>query len=278
MDRRRTPANARVALESATSAPANLPRVAGVPARIAAPVADLLAAPEGSRDRQLLFGDTVTLIEARNGFSFVQAQKDGYVGYLPDTALAAPQEATHWVSSPATHLYAKPDFKSADRLSLSFGSRVQITSQRGRFCETPDGFIPAQHVTPLGEHLADPTAVAALFLGTPYLWGGNAAFGIDCSGLIQAACLACGIPCPGDSDMQAAELGALLPEGTPPQRGDLLFWKGHVALVVSGDTLIHANVHHMAVAYEPLDAAIERIAQQGDGPVTAHRRLPVVEV
>ena len=53
------------------------------------------------------------------------------------------------------------------------------------------------------------------------------------------------------------------------QRGDLLFWKGHVAIVVDGDRLIHANAHHMAVAYEEIAAAIARIAAQGEGPVIA---------
>jgi len=119
----------------------------------------------------------------------------------------------------------------------------------------------------------DPVTIATVLLGTPYLWGGNSAFGIDCSGLVQAACMVCGIACPGDSDMQAAGLGQLVTDGSPPRRGDLLFWKGHVAWVSGPDTILHANAHHMAVAYEGLVAAVARIAAQGGGPVTAHRRL-----
>jgi cell wall-associated NlpC family hydrolase len=84
---------------------------------------------------------------------------------------------------------------------------------------------------------------------------------------------ACGLPCPGDSDQQEAILGDTLPPNTPAQRGDLFFWKGHVALAVSDTTLIHANVFHMAVAYENISDAITRIAAQGDGPVTRHARL-----
>ena len=272
-DRRRTPANARVALASLRGTLTGVAFTKGSPAQIAVPVADLCAAPEGPRDRQCLYGETVTVIETRSGWSFVQCSRDGYVGYLPDTVLAPARTPTHWLSAPASHLYEAPDFKSRDRAALSFASRLTVTGTAGRFLETPGGFLPAVHARPLSETASDPAAMAELFLGTPYLWGGNSRFGIDCSGLVQAALTACALPCPGDSDMQEAETGTALPTGTPPRRNDLLFWKGHVALVVDDTTLIHANAYHMAVAFEDIATAITRIADQGDGPVTAHKRL-----
>ncbi|AHD02360.1 NlpC/P60 family protein [Leisingera methylohalidivorans] len=271
-DRRRTPVNDRIAAAHLKDAPAGLDLVEGTAARIGVPVADLLRAPDGARDRQLVYGEPVTVYEDRNGWSFLQAAKDSYVGYVPGTALTAPFEATHWVSAPATHCYSADDFKSPETQALSHGSRVQALGGTGRFLETNLGFIPARHLSPLGAHAADPAAVAELFLGTPYLWGGNSRFGIDCSGLVQAALLACGMPCPGDSGMQEAELGEAA-ASKDYQRGDLLFWKGHVALVRDARTLIHANAHDMAVAIEPIEAAVERIQAQGDGPVTAHKRL-----
>ena len=241
--------------------------------QVARPVVDLLRRPDGPRDRQLLWGEAVTLLQDHEGWAQVQAVKDGYQGYLPSTSLALLQPRSHWVSAAATHVYTQGDFKSPDLHSLSFGSRVQVLDGGGRFARTPDGFIPAAHLTPLDQHLSDPVTVAELFLGTPYLWGGNSRCGIDCSGLVQAALLASGHPCPGDSSPQKVKLGTALPANTPPQRGDLLFWEGHVALVKDPETLIHANAHHMAVALESLHPAIRRIEDQGDGPVTAHKRL-----
>ncbi|KIC13956.1 C40 family peptidase [Leisingera sp. ANG-Vp] len=269
-DRRRLPINTRVAAAHLEDVPEGIERVDGTSARISVPVADLLRAPDGARDRQLVYGEPVTVYEDRGGWSFLQAAKDGYVGYLPSSSLTSPFEATHWVSAPATHAYTADDFKSPEAQALSHGSRVQVLGGEGRFLETNLGFIPARHLSPLGAHTDDPAAVAELFLGTPYLWGGNSCFGIDCSGLVQAALLACGIPCPGDSDMQETELGA---PAEDYHRGDLLFWKGHVAMVRDAQTLIHANAHDMAVALEPIGAAIERIEAQGDGPLTAHKRL-----
>ena len=119
--------------------------------------------------------------------------------------------------------------------------------------------------------MSDPATVAQLHFGVPYLWGGNSTFGIDCSGLIAASLSACGQKCPADSDMQRNGLGADL--SGPMQRGDLIFWQGHVGMMVDAETMIHANAHHMATVYEPIDKAILRIAAQGDGPVLARKRL-----
>ncbi len=273
MDRRLTPANARVAaasLRGRVEAPAF---VTGEPRRIAVPVADLCRTPGGARDRQVLMGDAVTDYEVRNGWAFVQAAKDGYVGFVEEAALGPEVAPTHWVTVPGSHAYTAPDIKAPEAAALVFGCSVRCVGETKRFRETADGLhIPKPHLWPVGKRFSDPVTAAQLFFGAPYLWGGNTPRGIDCSGLVQSALLACGIDCPGDSDLQEA-LGAALPAEAPLRRGDLLFWAGHVAICVDAEVLIHANAHHMAVAYEPIGAAIRRIEAQGDGPVTSRRRL-----
>lgn len=272
-DPRTTPANARVAAAHLADAPAALVRVAGEARQIALPVVDLLDTPGGSRARQLLLGEGVTVFEDRDGWNFVQADKDGYVGYVPGDALGPRRAATHWVSAPATHVYEAPDIRSRNLMALGFGARITVLSDNAAFVQTPHGFVPRVRLLPLGQFFSDPVKVAASLLGTPYLWGGNSCWGIDCSGLVQAALLACNQACPGDSDQQQQALGRDVPAGSTAQRGDLLFWPGHVALVADENTLLHANAFHMAVALEPLKPALARIAAQGDGDVTAHKRL-----
>ncbi len=268
-DPRLTPANGRVAAERLRGQVEAERFVSGERRRVSVPVADLDGAPGGMRDRQLLWGEGVILYESRDGMAFVEAERDGYVGYVAEVALAPPRAPTHRVAVPATHLYRDDDMKSPDLRHLSFGALVTVEAEGRRFWETPEGYVPKPHLRPLDRPFKDPAAVAQLHFGAPYLWGGNSILGIDCSGLVQAALLACGRPCPGDSDLQRS-LGAEV-EG-PLRRGDLVFWRGHVAMAVDEATIIHANAHHMAVAYEGVEAAALRIRAQGEGEVLARRR------
>lgn len=276
-DRRLTPANGRVADSSLQGLVEAAVFVEGEAACLRVPVADLWRDTEATlRDRQLQFGEAVTVYERREGMAFLRAERDGYVGYVAEAALGDAVAATHIVAAPATHLYPAPDMKAVEALYLGFGARLSIVSGSagGRFFETAEGlFVPRPHVRPANKPFTDPASVAQLFFGVPYLWGGNSVRGIDCSGLVQAALLACGIDCPGDSDLQEGSVGAPLPDSSELRRGDLLFWRGHVAIAVDDRVMIHANMHHAAVAYEPITEGTARIEAQGDGPVTTRRRV-----
>jgi len=271
-DPRLTPANTRVAADYLRGQLEGVSFSAGAARHICVPVADLSLAPGGKRTRQLLMGAPVTCYEWHDGYAFVQAE-DGYVGYLPEDVLAKALPPTHWIAARATHVYSRPDLKAPERSTLSHLSRVSVLSQTGTWAETPIGHVPLQHLSPLPMLEGDPVAIAERYLAAPYLWGGNSAFGIDCSGLVQAACRACGIACPGDSDLQEKALGRLLAQDEAPVRGDLIFWRGHVAWILDEAHILHANAHDMAVSIEGLEPAISRISADGGGPVTSRKRL-----
>nr|WP_299935737.1 C40 family peptidase [uncultured Pelagimonas sp.] len=283
MDRRLTPSNGRVAHVSLRGKVEADKFVDGERHRVQSDVADLLSA-KGNRDRQLLRGETFTVLDSEGSKVFGFAERDSYVGWLQAADLsAAPNSCpTHKVCVARSYGKSTPGLKSMGAVApLPFGVAFTVTDQSDGWAKVAvsqgliprDAFVPANHLCVVDHQFADPVQVAQLFLGTPYLWGGNSSFGIDCSGLVQAALLACGLPCPGDSDLQESALGKTVAPGTAAKRGDLFFWKGHVAIAVDSETLIHANAHHMAVAYEPIQDAISRIAEQGDGPVTRHARI-----
>jgi len=237
------------------------------------PVADLRATPDGNRDRQLIYGEDFRVLETADGWAYGSAIKDGYTGYLRADLLVDQRVPTHLISARSSHIYTAPDFKTEEIAALSFGTRIAVVATHDRFAELANGqFVPAPHITPIDRLFDDPVEVAERYMGAPYLWGGNSIWGLDCSGLVQAALMACGLDCPGDADMQEASIGKPIGDNVRPKRGDLFFWKGHVGLIRDENTLLHANAYHMAVVDEPLDAAIERIKAQGDGDVTARRR------
>lgn len=272
MDWRLTPSNGRVAHEDLRGKVEAEKFTVGTPGQVSNAVTDLCASPGGPRARQLLMGDPVTTLEVAGAWRFLRSDKDGYCGYVAAQDVGDAAISTHRVSAPATHIYAEADIKSQDRTRLSLGSRLCITGEVGSFAECVNGYIPSVHLRRLTEPEPDPISVAMRFLGTPYLWGGNTRDGIDCSGLVQAALAACDVGCPADSDLQEADLGSDLGPRDPLKPGDMLFWKGHVAMLAEAEVLIHANAHHMAVVLEPLNEAIHRIARQGGGPVTRRAR------
>ncbi|SEQ43446.1 NlpC/P60 family protein [Loktanella sp. DSM 29012] len=269
-DRRLWPANDRVALRSLGLT--DRVAVDGTPARLSRSVTDLCRSPGGARERQLLLGENVTTLEFQNGWAFVQTE-NGYCGYVAADRLDNIHWPTHRVSTFGTHAYTSETMKSEPTMALPFGARLRVIDERPKFFETPQGFVPKKHLRPLDRPFADPVNVAQLHFNVPYLWGGNSTRGIDCSGLIHAALTACDIPCPGDADLQEAALGDALSPDAPLQRGDLIFWPGHVGMMVDEQVMIHANAHAMACVYEPIDNAILRIKTQGDGDVSSRRRL-----
>jgi cell wall-associated NlpC family hydrolase len=226
---------------------------------------------------QALKGERATIYD-RNGEGWVwgQLNSDGYVGWLPDRALAQPGAApTHKVTALRTFTFPGPSIKLPPTGTLPLGAKLAVRRDDGAFAVTHDGwYVPQQHLGMLDVKESDFAAVAERFVGTPYLWGGKSGLGIDCSGLVQVALNAACIGCPRDSDMQEAALGRALPPAEAPKlrRGDLIFWNGHVAIARDADSIVHANAHHMATVIENTRDAIARIKAAGS-EVTGIKRM-----
>ncbi len=281
-DPRVTPARADLAAKELEGRVAAARYVEGRVCEVVAPQAPLRAepVPDASLLTEALKGERVTIYDTdAEGWAWGQLAADGYVGWLPANALATPgAPATHKVAALRTLVFPAPAIKQPPIEALPLGARLAIAHVKDRMAVTfAGGYVPMAHLAPIDAYEADFVAVAERFLGVPYLWGGKTALGLDCSGLVQVALSACGVFCPRDSDMQERALGvpvAMMEDGTDLRRGDLVFWKGHVAIVRDDESFLHANAFHMAVAIEPIAEAIARIRDAGSAITSVRRLVP----
>jgi hypothetical protein len=221
------------------------------------------------QDDEVLFGESVTVFETSDGWSWCQSGFDHYVGYVHDIALCDPVVPDYRVTALSTPMLSGADIKRAARDMLPFNARVKVRERsNGYALIEKGGFVFEGHLAPLQATTPDWVATAERFVGTPYVWGGKTHAGMDCSGLVQTALAGSGIVAPRDADMQEAALGRDC-SASPRRRGDIVFWPGHVGIMVDAARLVHANSFHMQVEIEQLEQAIARAA----GKVTAIKRL-----
>jgi cell wall-associated NlpC family hydrolase len=279
-DPRLTPARPELAAKHLEGKVAAARFVPGVAREVVDPQAPVRGtpAPDAPLTTEALKGERVTVYETTpEGWAWGQLDADGYVGWLPANALRALGPApTHKVAALRSLVFPGPSIMLQPLEALSLGSQVAVARVEGMFAVLASGgHMSARFLAPLDANEADPVEVAERFLGVPYLWGGKTGLGVDCSGLVQVALNACGIRCPRDSDMQEHALGQPLAPAealSDLRRGDLVFWKGHVAIARGSASLVHANAFHMAVATEPVEDAVARI-RAGGSEVTSVRRL-----
>ncbi len=225
---------------------------------------------------QALYGQRFEVIETKDGLCrgalrsiLPTSERVDYIGEIPLSNLSnSPLNPTHRISAVSAAVFKSADIKSPLIGHLPRNAVVDGKMRDGFLKVTQGGFIHARHVQLLSENSSRPfTDIARDMLGLPYIWGGTGWVGVDCSGLVQSALAATGVDAPRDADQQETALGQAV-EFAERQAGDLLFWAGHVGIVVDGDKLLHANAHHMCTALEPVDTAAARI-----GPVRTVKRL-----
>ncbi|WP_422367675.1 C40 family peptidase [Pelagibius sp.] len=231
-------------------------------------------------DTQLLFGETVTVYDERDGWAWVQNETDSYVGYVESAALGeAPKPPTHHVSALRSYLFPEPDLKAPPLGCLSIASPVRVVGEDGDYAALEgSGFLYRKHLAALpSENESDYVASALRFLGTPYYWGGRSSIGLDCAALIQICLARAGMPVLRDSYMQGSSVGQAVdwrPGETLLRRGDLVYFPGHCVIMLDDREVVHANAFTMSVAIEALEAVEQRvIAESGGTGITGVRRL-----
>lgn len=227
---------------------------------------------DASFESEALKGEHVHVFDEQEGWAWIQLMRDGYVGYVPSEDLVKGWLApTHQICVPRSFVYLVPDIKTPLLMALSLNAQVTVIGEHHNFFKTSEnGFIYAPHLSHLEANQNDVATVAEQMMNIPYLWGGKTSLGLDCSALVQLSLQACGHEAPRDSDMQEKVLGEPVAHDVL-QRGDLVFWKGHVGMMQNATHMIHANAHHMMVSSEPLNNVIQRAGS--NSPITSIRRI-----
>ncbi len=229
-------------------------------------------------ETQLLYGETFDILEEKDDWVWGQSQTDGYVGYIKAENIS-PEKVTptHQVINIGAWALDEADMKSRPMKQHSFGSLVEVIDYDDKFYLLSDHtYMFAGHLRALDEPDADPVGHAFRFLGVPYLWGGRSCAGIDCSALIQLCHAQCGISMPRDADMQQKSVGKAL--GTDFNAvslvpGDLIFWQGHVGMMIDARNMIHANTRAMAVSIDELSEYAKFKGENERRPITAIKRI-----
>jgi len=220
---------------------------------------------DSPKETQALKGHRFCVYKDHHAWSYGQlisplkgSSVSGYVGWMDKAALGGVTTVSHRVTALAAPIFNNADIKSAVAEILPLGALIAIAPHDDKFAKCELGYIPKIYIAEDEEGFEqDFVKVAEAHIGRPYIWAGISSEGLDCSGLVLSSLRATGRDAPRDADMQEADLGETVSQAN--KRGDLVFWPGHVGIMLDDITLLHANAYHMRVASEPLAEAEMRI-------------------
>lgn len=226
-------------------------------------VSTITETPDGIALSQVLPGEPFDVLEFTSTHGWGRSPIDGTVGFVVRDRLIDTYDTSHVVIAPQALLHADPSAARPLPAGLPMGSRVAATPANDDWCEADDGYLAASSLHLLSDDGGDAVAYALSLRGVSFVAGGRSGDGVDAAGLIFLAWSLAGSPPPRFLDLQAGSFGTPLAEGDTLQRGDLLFFADHVAMLVDGDTAIHVDD---VVRCDPV-TALDRF-----GPIRTRRR------
>ena len=222
-------------------------------------------------ETECLFGETVEILDESSDWVYCKLNTDNYHGWVKKEGLGKTKNPTHRVITNRSFVYADKNPKSNCLLYLPLGAQLVIDNIQSEwaeisFCKNKIqvGYVPSKHIVSLDHRVKDWVAIAELSIGTPYKWGGRDTIGIDCSALLQLSYQTYGEDIPRNTSQQVKLKKKHIRDVDDLKRGCVVFWKGHVGIMIDKFNCIHANAFHMQTKIEPLNQIINRISKDFD--------------
>jgi gamma-D-glutamyl-L-lysine dipeptidyl-peptidase len=221
---------------------------------------------------QLLYGDQFKKIKKKGSWIKIKNDLDNYKGFIKIKKFSLNQKDTHKVYKLYANLYSKPNLKSKIRNKLSFGSKIKIIKKKNKFYKFDHLWIHQKDLKKINYKTKNIFKNVNQFINVKYKWGGKHFSGVDCSGLIQLFLNFNNKLCPRDAGDQIKFFKRKI-KLEDIKKNDLIFWKGHVAIVISKNKLIHSYGPLKKTVIMPIGKTINRIYKTSNLKVIGIRRI-----
>jgi len=217
-------------------------------------------------ETECLFGETVTILDSRLDWYYCKLLTDNYCGWVQKNYLGETIKSSHRVIANRAYLFKDNDIKSGHINYLPLGSQIYVRDlddfwakvYLGNNSKQKFAYIPRRHIIKNEDKIEDWVITAEKLIGTPYVWGGRDSIGLDCSALLQLSYQTYGENIPRNSIDQSLLSKEIVHNNEKLERGFVIFWEGHVGIMVDETYCVHANAFHMEVSKEPLVKILER--------------------
>ena len=187
---------------------------------------------------QLIYGDNFAVIKKSNKWWKIKILEDRYIGFVKKKSFIKLIKPTHKISKLSAKIYKKPNL-SRPSGKLSFGSKIKFEEKKSKFIKFQNNWIKSKDLMPIKFKNKDIFSNIKIFKNTKYKWGGKTFKGLDCSALVQLFFNFNNKYCPRDAKDQVRYFKKNI-NLKKIKKNDIIYWKGHVAVAISKNKLIHA--------------------------------------
>ena len=220
---------------------------------------------------QMIYGDSFSIIKKYRNWFKIKIKEDNYKGFIQNKKICSYLKPTHKIKNLKANIYKYPN-KRTKIIELTFNSKIKVIQKKSNFLKFARGWINQNDVKPCAYKEKNIFKKINIFKNIKYQWGGKSFKGIDCSALIQVCLNFNNKFCPRDTKDQFKyfKKNIILKN---VKKNDIIYWKGHVAVALSKNKLIHAYGPLKKTILMDIDKTIKRIEKTANLKIIGIKRI-----